>query len=231
MEDIKSFNVDEVPNSSYNIFLGKRRSGKSVLCEYMVKEMIDKKMLDLVFLFSKTDAGFTTIQKDCRFDTIEPLHKIIENMKHINEYNKDAKKSKKIKVRCMCIIDDMALQLKNKSECTILSSLATNGRHYAYEPCALHFCILSQSLTKIPRVCRLNCDCIFFNNIASAIELALLMDENFYLIDSSSKGKKEARKLYNDLVTSEDYIFVCVENHKQNIKKYQDYIKTYKAIL
>jgi hypothetical protein len=228
--DIKKFDVSELPNSSFNLFLGKRRSGKSVLCEYMINEMIKNKMLDLVFLFSKTDAGFDMIDKTCRFSDIEILHKIIGNMRHINEYNKDAKKSKQIKMRTMIVVDDMAVDLKKKSF-NILEELAVNGRHLAYVPCSLHFCILSQSLTKIPRVVRLNSDIMFFNNISSSVELNLLLDENFYLIDGSISGKREGRKLYNNLVTSEDFVFVVIENHKQNVKEYVDYVKTYRAII
>ena len=41
VKTIKNFDVEELPNSSFNIFLGKRRSGKSVLCEYLIKQMID----------------------------------------------------------------------------------------------------------------------------------------------------------------------------------------------
>tara|TARA_R110000851_G_scaffold134824_1_gene270158 strand:- start:1300 stop:1989 length:690 start_codon:yes stop_codon:yes gene_type:complete len=228
--DIKKFDVSELPNSSFNLFLGKRRSGKSVLCEYLINEMIKNKMLDLVFLFSKTDAGFDMIDKTCRFSDIEILHKIIANMRHINEFNKDAKKSKQIKIRTMIVVDDMAVDLKKKSF-NILEQISTNGRHFAYVPCSLHFCILSQSLTKIPRVVRLNCDNMFFNNISSAVELNLLLDENFYLIDGSLSGKREGRKLYNNLVTSEDFVFVVIENHKQNVKEYVDYVKTYRAII
>ena len=228
--DIKKFDVSELPNSSFNLFLGKRRSGKSVLCEYMINEMIKNKMLDLVFLFSKTDAGFDMIDKTCRFSDISMLHKIIGNMRHINEYNKDARKSKQIKMRTMIVIDDMAVDLKKKSF-NILEELAVNGRHLAYVPCSLHFCILSQSLTKIPRVVRLNSDIMFFNNISSSVELNLLLDENFYLIDGSISGKREGRKLYNNLVTSEDFVFVVIENHKQNVKEYVDYVKTYRAII
>ncbi len=56
--DILRYNVDMLPSSSFNLIVAKRRSGKSVIIEYMIKEMVKQKMLDLVFLFSPTDAGF-----------------------------------------------------------------------------------------------------------------------------------------------------------------------------
>ena len=57
MQDIKDFNVEDIPSSSFNLFLGKRRSGKSVLCEYMISQMVDNKMVDQIFLFSPTLAS------------------------------------------------------------------------------------------------------------------------------------------------------------------------------
>lgn len=226
---IPLFNVEDLPSSSFNIFLGKRRSGKSVLCEYMIKEMIDNKMLDMVFLFSKTDAGFKIIgDKNNRFDNIEPLHDLIDNYRKINEYNKVVSKRNKIAIRTAVIIDDMAVDLKSKSF-NILENLAVNGRHISYDPLSLHFFILCQSLTKIPRVVRLNCDCIFFNAIASMMELNMILDENFYIISSSREGKKEARQLYEDLVKKDDFNFIGVMNYKQNCCCYADYLRTYKA--
>ena len=229
--DIKNFNVDMLPTSSFNLICAKRRSGKSVIVEYMIKEMIKAKMLDLVFLFSPTDAGFDIIDKSCRYKSIDMLMTIIDNYKGLNEYNKLQKRKKnKIVLRTAIIIDDFAVELKSKNF-TILETLAVLGRHLSYSPLSLHFFILSQSLTKIPRVVRLNCDIIMFNAIASAVELDLLLMENFYLIDGSRDGRKQGRKLYNDLVIQEDYLFVVVDNSKQNVKKYNDYIYKYKAIL
>jgi len=130
----------------------------------------------------------------------------------------------------MIIIDDMAIKLKTK-EFNILENLAVNGRHLAYKPLSLHFCILSQSLTKIPRVVRLNCDQIFLNMIASSREKEMVMDENFYLIASDMAGKRLGRKLYEDLVMEKDYQFIVIENYKQNVRTYADYIKKYRAVL
>lgn len=229
--NIVNYNVDMLPTSSFNLIVAKRRSGKSVVVEFMIKEMVKKKLLDLVFLFSPTDAGFDIIEKSSRYKSIETLMTIIENYKGLNEYNKQQKRKKdKIVLRTAIIIDDFAVELKTKNF-NILETLAVLGRHYSYDPLSLHFFILSQSLTKIPRVVRLNSDIIMFNAIASAVELDLLLMENFYLIDGSRDGRKEGRKLYNDLVVQEDYLFVVVDNSKQNCRCYSDYIYKYKAIL
>ena len=107
-----------------------------------------------------------------------------------------------------------------------------NGRHiWEYLPLALHFCILSQSLTKIPRVVRLNTDHIFLNSIGSSMELNMILDENFYILDGSRTGKNDGRKLYNDLIVQEDYQFIVIENWRQNCREYKDYVKTYRAVI
>ena len=51
-----------------------------------------------------------------------------------------------------------------------------------------------------------------------------------YLIDNSIKGKREARDIYQSVVLKEDYQFLVIENYKQNVKQYGDYLKSYKAI-
>ena len=230
MDTVQKLNVDDLPNSSFNIILGKRRSGKTVLAESLIKQMHVLGKIDCVFLFSPTDAGFDMISHDSRFKDLEMLHTIVGNHEKINEYNKIAPKKDQIKARTLIVLDDMACSLKDIKN-RILETLAVNGRHKAYEPCSLSFLLLCQSLTKIPRVVRLNCDNIFVNAIASRLEQDMVFDENLYIIDGSVEGRKEARKLYNDLTCSQDFLFVCIENWRQNCREHKDYIKTYVAEL
>lgn len=229
IDSIPKFNVEELPNSSFNVAIGRRRSGKSYLIDDIVNKMIKAKMVDCVFLFTATDAGFSWIEPEFRFDTIEPLEQLVENYRWMNEYNKVAPKKDQIKIKTVVIIDDMATKLKAKECCALLSRLATNGRHVAYAPLSLHFFILSQSLTLCPRTTRLNTDVIFCNSIASVCELEMILDETWYVCDSSRDGKKQGRKLYNDLCNSKDFLFCCIENHRQNCRSYSDYIKTHVA--
>ena len=229
MKDIPQFKIDELPTSSMNLFLGKRRSGKSVLCEFMIQEMLDNNLIDMVFLFSPTNAGFKIIKdRECRFDTIDKLHDLLDNYKMINNYNKVVGKKDQVRIRTAIIIDDMAVELKSKSM-NILEDLAVRGRHYSYDPLSLHFFVLCQSLTKVPRVVRLNCDTIFFNAIASMRELEMILDESFYVISSSREGKREGRGLYEELVKEKDFQFIGILNYKQNIKTYGCYLRTYTA--
>ncbi len=229
-DTIEKFNLEDIPSSSFNLVLGKRRSGKSYLVEDLIQKMVKNKMLDAVFLFSGTDAGFPDIEPEFRFigDDMSPLNQLVENMKYLNEFNKVAPKKDKIKIRVAVILDDHAVNLKSKGF-NILETLAVNGRHTAYDPMALHVFTLCQSLTKIPRVVRLNSDLIIFNSIASLREKECIMDENLYLIESSLEGKRRARKLYDDVMVKAPFIFMVILNCKQNVVKYSDYIRTYVA--
>tara|TARA_R100000988_G_C3993428_1_gene164204 strand:- start:271 stop:966 length:696 start_codon:yes stop_codon:yes gene_type:complete len=228
METIEKFKPESIPNSSFTVVLAKRRGGKSTLVSDLVKKLYDKDKLDCVMLFSGTDADFPMIDKQFRFNDIEKLGEIVDRYKIMNEYNKIADPPNKFKIRTMIILDDLLLKLKSK-DFKIIQDLAVNGRHSAYKPLCLHIVVLAQNLTSIPRLVRNNTDMIFFNNISSMKELELILDENLYLLDSSREGKKNARKLYNDLITSEDFLFMVIENYKQNVKKYNDYIKKYVA--
>jgi len=228
METIERLKPETIPNSSFSVVLAKRRGGKSTLVSDLVNKLYDKDKLDCVILFSGTDADFPMIDKQYRFNDIEKLSEIVDRYKIMNEYNKIADPPNKFKIRTMIILDDLLLKLKSK-DFKIIQDLAVNGRHSAYKPLCLHIVVLAQNLTSIPRLVRNNTDMIFFNNISSMKELELILDENLYLLDSSREGKKDARKLYNDLITSEDFLFIVIENYKQNVKKYKDYIKKYVA--
>ena len=228
METIKKFDVNTIVPSSYSVVLAKRRGGKSTLISDLVNKLYEKEKLDCCFLFSGTDADFDMIKKPYRFSDISKLENIVNRYKIMNEYNKIADPPNKFKVKTMVILDDLLLKLKSK-DFKIIEELAILGRHCAYHPMSLHIVIIAQSLTSIPRVVRNNLDYMFFNNISSMKELELILDEQLYLLDGSREGKKKARKLYNDLVTSQDYLFIVVENHKQNCREYCDYIKWYRS--
>jgi len=223
------FNIEDLPNSSFNIILAKRRSGKSYLTEHIVEQMKKNNQVDCAFLFSGTGAGFERIcQPDCRFTDIEMLDTILNNYEIMNQYNKQQPREKlKIRIRTVIILDDLAISLKTK-KFNIIEKLAVNGRHFAYAPLSLHFFILSQSLTKIPRVVRLNCDCIIFNQISSSNELQMIADENLYITSHSREAKHNAMNYYENIV-NEPYSFCVIELFRNNIRELPDYIKKIKA--
>ena len=78
---------------------------------------------------------------------------------------------------------------------------------------------------------RLNCDNIIFNSISSSRELDLILDECLYVLDNSREGKRAGKALYKQLITEADFQFIVIENYRQNVRCYADYIKKYKAIL
>ena len=229
-ESIQPLDIGGICSSSFNIFLGRRRSGKSVLCEYIVKQMYEKGLIDGVVLFSKTNAGFEFIESEMRFTEIDKLHEIMNKYKAMNEFNRVAGKRDQFKLRTVVIIDDMAADLKSKGF-DMLPELATNGRHLSRPPLALHFMVLSQSLTAIPRIVRLNADQIFFNALASAREVELVCDECMYLCATTIEERKRARELYKDIVSSEPFVFICVEVYRQNVKTFADYLKKVVAVI
>ncbi len=228
-EDIKYFNPADLVNSHFTIITAKRRGGKSVLVEDLINKQFEAGKLDTAILFSGTDAGFQNIKKPFRYgaNDIDKLDNIIENYQAMNDFNKISDPSNKFKIKTLIVLDDLALQYKNKDFAEKLANLSVRGRHYSYKPLSLSFIIITQKINLIPLVCRTNADYIIFNNISSMTELETVMNENFFLNDSSRDGKKRARNLYNGLMTSEPYLFCVCENHRTNIKKYNDYIKKY----
>lgn len=228
ISEIEYFDPKKMPTSSITVVLAKRRGGKSTLVGDLVNKLFDNEKIDNAILFTGTDADFPMIEPQYRFNDIGKLSEIVNRYKTMNDFNKIVDPPNRFKVKTMVIIDDLVLKLKGK-DFSILQDLAVNGRHVAYAPLSLQIVILAQNLTSIPRLVRNNLDYMMFNNLSSIRELELILDENMYIIDSSREGKKEARKLYNDLVKSENFLFIVIENHKQNVKTYGDYIKKYVA--
>ena len=232
IQDIKKFNPADLVNSHFSIVCAKRRGGKSVLVEDFIRKQFNSDALDVAILFTGTDAGFPMIKKEHRFnaDQIDKLDDIVNNYQVMNEFNKIAGEQKdKFKIRTLIILDDLALQYKSKEFSEKLCNLSVRGRHYSYKPLSLSFMIITQKICCLPTICRCNADYIIFNNISSMTELDTVMNENFFLKDSSRDGKKKARNLYNELVSSKPYLFIICENHRANIHEYSDYIKSYVA--
>ena len=229
MENIQYFNPKELVNSHFSIVCARRRGGKSTLIGDLIDKQFENGDIDIAILFTGTDADFPMIKKQFRYsaEEIDKLDDIVDNYTVMNEFNKIADEKDKFKLKTIVILDDLALQYKSKEFAEKLSNLSVRGRHYSYSPLSLSFFIITQKICCLPTTCRCNADYIIFNNISSMTELDTVMNENFFLMDSSRDGKKIARNLYNDLVSSEPYLFVVCENHRSNIREYKDYIKKY----
>ena len=225
--DIIDFDIIDLPNSSMNLVISKRRSGKSFLVEHLIEDMKRNNMIDVCLLFSGTGAGFERVCSDpeCRFTSLDKLVGIVENYRKMNSYNKQAPKSKQFKIKTTIIIDDLAQDLKKHK---ILNNLAINGRHYAYSPLRLDFFILGQSTTLFSRSMRLNADTISFTQIPSFKEFEMLRDECLCMTCHDREGRKMALEYYNRIV-SEPYSFCTVEMFRNNIRGLSDFIKRLKA--
>ena len=229
VEDIEYFKPSEFVNSYFSIVCAKRRGGKSTIIGDFINKQFENGDIDVAILFTGTDADFPMIDKKFRFgaNQIDKLDEIVERYEVMNEFNKIADPPNRFTVKTVVILDDLAMAYKSKEFSEKLCNLSVRGRHYSYKPLSLSFIIITQKICCIPTVCRCNSDYIMFNNISSMTELDTVMNENFFLLSSDREGKKKARNLYNGLITSEPYLFIVVENHKANIRKYSDYIKKY----
>jgi hypothetical protein len=229
VEDIEYFKPSEFVSSYVMLVAAKRRGGKSTIIGDFINKQFEAGKLDVAILFTGTGADFDMIKKPFRYsaEEIDKLDDIVENYQVMNEFNKIADPPNKFTVKTVVILDDLALQYKSKDFSEKLCNLSVRGRHYSYKPLSLSFIIITQKICCIPTVCRCNADYIMFNNISSMTELDTIMNENFFLMDSSREGKKKARNLYNGLVTSEPYLFVVCENFRSNVRNYSEYIKKY----
>lgn len=235
--DFKHFDYKDLPRDGFMVsIVSARRGGKSFLIDYLIKQFQQDKTLRFthIFLISPTGYGFKGIPPAYRFAETSALSYILGNQEKIRDYNQTAPPARRVKSRILIVVDDCACEedktagLKNEQ----ISRLALNGRHYStkdpQEGNGVSVVLISQALKKIPKSVRLNQDVMFANNIASLIERNDLLDENFF-IDTTNEGKRYGRRVFQELSTSTDFVFIAIENHVQNKRRLQDYIRTYRA--
>ncbi len=227
--------ITDLPDSFFISVIGSRRSGKSFLVNWMLQKFQrSKRAFTHIFLISPTDSGFEGIPKKYRFKDIDKVNYIVKMQRQIKKHNKRQHKQKDmLKSRVCVVIDDCACKTGAESlhSSSLLEEMALNGRHLGNDGMdgnGVSFFILSQSLTRISRAIRLNQDCFIFNNIASAKERELIMDECFF-INTRRDAKRDARNLYETLASSKDFRFICVCNYVQNKRQHRDFIRTIDA--
>jgi hypothetical protein len=243
MEDLssnfQSFDYKTLPNSFFLVCVASRRSGKSTSCNYILQQFQKdrRRKFDKIFLISMTDAGFNGIPKGFRYKSLDALRPIMDKQTMIKEYNETVTdKRDKIKSRVCVVLDDVASGSGSESlrNSKVLEELSMNGRHIVRgqeDYMDFSVMVLSQSLTKMSRVIRLNCDILMFNALSSLTEQKLVLDECFFIFDTSRNGIAQARKIYHDLVTSKDFRFIMVENYRSNKRSHQDFVKTMDALI
>ena len=231
-----ALNVAKLPDSFFISIIGSRRSGKSFLVNYLLQLFQkSKRAFTHIFLISPTDSGFEGIPRKFRFADLENIHHIIRLQKRIKAHNKkQTAKKDMVKSRVCIVIDDCACMSGPDSlrSSQVLEEMALNGRHLGNDGMdgnGVSFFVLSQSLTRINRAIRLNQDVFIFNNIASAKERELIMDECFF-INTRRDAKRRARDLYETLAKSQDYRFIAVCNFIQNKRRHEDFIRVVDAV-
>jgi len=225
------FNDVDIPDSCFNLVIGSRRSGKSFLTNWIPQSMQKSdRAFTHVFLFSPTDSGFEGIPRKYRYRDITQLQHIMDQQKMIKKHNlKQKKKEGMVRSRVCVVLGDCACMsgaetLRNSKA---LEWCALNGRHLG--DCVpgngVSIFVLSQSLTRISRAIRLNCDLFIMNAISSSIEAEMILAECFFVCNTRRDAKRHARDTFETLVKSKDWRFIAGLNHISNKRSLPDYIR------
>ena len=117
------------PDSTYTL-LSARRSGKTFFIRNLVRELLERKLIDVVYLFSHTaqyDSGYDWIDRRCILPA-DRMDDIIKLMWRVQEAKakKLSAEEKKDKLPHICfILDDWDLEQSNEG----LNMLYIRGRH------------------------------------------------------------------------------------------------------
>lgn len=192
--------------NSCNLFVGKRRSGKSTLMQNLLR-YVYAGQFDFIYIFYP--AEITAIDHPYSSFIIEP-----KNGGHFYEYSADTMNSIILKhskiaavdksIRWLIVLDDMVNEdnFKNTVGSDPLNKLAQRGRHINGT-----IYILSQSLTSVSKKFRENCDTITWFNHNNNSDL-------FYKENSFCSDKKEAQRLIK-YSTSSTHGFMVISIFKK----------------
>ena len=230
------FDVADVPDSFFSLVVAPRRNGKSEMMQSLLSDFYhDKsKRFDYVFLFSQTGAGYEDqIPPTYRYYDLAHLPAICNEQQRIKEYNKKCtRKEDRISCRVLLLLDDMIGDavgpdsLKNSS---MIRKLAVNGRHLGNDKVpgnGISVVILTQSLTAVPRIIRLQCDILFCGKVASRREREMLNYE-YLCLQSDRDGSADGYHTMDSICYSAPFRFIVVSNHKQERREHKDYITYY----
>jgi hypothetical protein len=177
------------------IICGKRGSGKSILCRYLVTQEASE--FDEIFVISGTeDANHfyesfidkRNIFTEFKADWLQSFFSKIENQ---------AKNDKKQSV--LLILDDVASDQDFKKDNT-LQRIFIKSRHYG-----LSIIVLQQFLYQIAPICRANSDWVFCGQMNQKSSI-ILADE--YILGDITK--RDFYKLYHKL--SSNHSFMVINN-------------------
>ena len=234
-ENIKEFDINDLPDSFFGMVVAPRRSGKSEKMMSLL-ERIKKspKRFDHIFLFSQTNSGYENqIPQTYRFRDLQHLPYIVNKQAEVKVYNKKQTDPKKrVKSRILILLDDMIGESKGSDSLKnsgMIRKLSVNGRHLGNDGVdgnGVSVFIITQAAKEIPKTIRMNTDIILSGRITSRIERQTIIEE-FSTLKSDREGMKRAYQLFDNITLSNPYRFIVIQNHIANKKQESDFIFYY----
>tara|TARA_R110000824_G_scaffold25810_4_gene89415 strand:+ start:568 stop:1485 length:918 start_codon:yes stop_codon:yes gene_type:complete len=231
--------AEQLQPDSFVCVIQGRRGGKTTLIKSMISEYTDKHEVDLVALYSKTDADFyDEIPSLYRFKTLNTLDQLIKTQVKVKKFNQSKKKDKdKARSRVIVIIDDFLTGESGKDSLrgsSTLTRLSSSGRHLSSKTAhnglkgnGIMVIIITQTITSIPPTIRQNSDFIIFSKTPSRLCRKSIIDQ-FLSLKSNRKKIGESFNVY-DCVNKGDFRFLVVNGTASNKYTYSDYIFWYTA--
>ena len=189
------------------LFIASRRSGKTELCKYILKEskMIDDYDYTVVMSESQDtlDSFSDIVSGDLFFDKFDP--QIIDNLIAVSEKQEVDGKKKSF----LLIIDDIVNNDMKHAE--VMKKTFCIGRHYS-----ISVIIISQKMSLISTTSRNNADLIFIGKSNSSAERIAIIDNLLLgLRDTDGSGSQLSdRKFYFDIIKkyTANYNFIVLDN-------------------
>ena len=227
----KRFDPNSLPLNFQMSIVLQRRGAKTTAVESMLEEFKKQNRFTHYFLISQTLSGFVNqIPETYRFTNTEVLPPVIKRQQEITKFNKKQKnKDKMKKSNILFILDDIIGDGKDVKNSVYLRKLAVQGRHItAGDPLEneTSIIIITQSLTAIPRVIRLQNDATITGRVSSKPERKMYVEE-FSTLKTDREGMKEAYSTIDNIVLSHPYRLAVSLNYKPNKRVYTDFIEYY----
>lgn len=220
VSDLPIYDFNKLPENFSMIIASKRRSGKSVLCNYLLHPI--RKRFDEAYLLSTTALYqsdiYSMIPKINRFNTFDEgvLENIKESQCKMVEFNQRLEVDKRKYNKVLVVLDDVIQDPKvRKSE--ILNWYFTAGRH-------LHISIICISQTISARN---GFPSVILTNSDIGISFMLhnqYCRESFCERYMSIENKKKGIILFNSIVCEKPYQAVVCDLSISNLKSYKDYV-------
>jgi hypothetical protein len=233
VQRFEAFEPSSLPPSAVVLCVAARRSGKSVLINWILQKLQNEKRFTHVFLISASGASFKGIPKRFRGKSLAGLNWIVEKTKEIGKHNKKLKKQSEMHHNRVAVVCDDCGHLAggqlHKSE--ILKEIAMIGRHYSYptgdalKTNSFSLFLLTQSLTSVSPAFRRNVDVTLINNIASANELNACLEESGFYNFCHLERRRDARAMFQELIRQKPYRFIAIENWRQPKTDIHEYFK------